>query len=60
MSRISALSGDGITVPLLYRITPSTVLSPSLNWKSSRKTGAKSKREVMPWKPSSIFFLEIL
>ena len=56
MSRISALSGDGITVLLLYKITPSIVLSPSLNWKNSRIPGARSNREVMPWKPSSIFF----
>ena len=56
MSRIRALSGDGITVLLLYKITPSTVLSPSLNWKNSRIPGASSNREVMPWKPSSIFF----
>ena len=57
MSRISALSGDGITVLLLYRNTPSTVLSPSLNWKNTRMPEARSNREVMPWKPSSIFFL---
>ena len=55
VSRISALSGDEITVPLLDRITSSTVLNPSLNSRNSSTPGSRTNREGMPRKLSSIF-----
>ena len=55
LARISAPKDDGMTVLMLHRITPSTVLSPCLNGKKSRIPGTRSGGEVMPWKKFLIF-----